>query len=99
MTNFLYNPASFRDPSGFVFQVNDILYRQVNQSYAADYDLLMQSGLYKALSAKKMLIPHEEVNANLSGLSGWYKTLRPEPVPFISYPYEWSFEQLKDAAL
>jgi hypothetical protein len=25
--------------------------------------------------------------------------LEPEVIPFISYPYEWSFNQLKDAAL
>jgi ribosomal protein L11 methylase PrmA len=28
-----------------------------------------------------------------------FKVIQPERVPFISYPYEWSFSQLKDAAL
>lgn len=28
-----------------------------------------------------------------------YKTIKPELIPFISYPYEWCFSQLKDAAL
>ena len=28
-----------------------------------------------------------------------YKILQPQRIPFISYPYEWSFSQLKDAAL
>ena len=28
-----------------------------------------------------------------------FKIIQPERVPFISYPYEWSFSQLKDAAL
>ena len=28
-----------------------------------------------------------------------YKTIKPELIPFISYPYEWSFSQLKNAAL
>lgn len=37
-----------------------------------------------------MLIPHGEVNQ---------KIIKPEKIPFISYPYEWSFGQLKDAAL
>ena len=28
-----------------------------------------------------------------------YKTIKPEKIPFISYPYEWCFSQLKHAAL
>jgi len=28
-----------------------------------------------------------------------YKIIQPEIVPFISYPYEWCFSQLKDTAL
>ena len=28
-----------------------------------------------------------------------YRVIRPERIPFISYPYEWSFSQLQDAAL
>jgi len=38
--------ASFRDPSGFVFEREGVIYRQVNRSYAADYDRLLSSGLY-----------------------------------------------------
>ena len=32
-------------------------------------------------------------------LSTAYKVIRPEPVRLISYPFEWSFSQYKDAAL
>ncbi|MDR1267195.1 MAG: hypothetical protein LBJ70_02305 [Holosporales bacterium] len=32
-------------------------------------------------------------------LEGTWKTLEVAPIPFISYPYEWSFSQLKAAAL
>jgi hypothetical protein len=98
-TAYRHHPASFKDPSGFVFKANSNYYRQVNKSYAEDYDLLMSSGLYKALTDKKLLIPHSEVNENFSQSPDWYKTLLPEQLPFISYPYEWSFDELKDAAL
>lgn len=87
--------SSFRDPSGFLFRREGILYRQVNESYRPDYDLLMASGLYKELTGDGLLIPHGEVAAP----EGAYKLLQPEPVAFISYPYEWCFSQLKDAAL
>lgn len=99
MTNYTPHPASFKDPSGFIFQANGVVYRQVNQRSAAAYDLLMSSGLYNKLVQKKQLIPHREVAENLTGTPDWYKTLQPENIPHISYPYEWCFEQLRDAAL
>ncbi|WP_276481963.1 hypothetical protein [Paraflavitalea pollutisoli] len=99
MTNYQQHPASFKDPSGFIYEAEGNLYRQVNQSYAAAYDQLMSSGLYQKLTGKKQLIGHREVAAPHPVTADHYKTLLPEVVPFISYPYEWSFEQLRDAAL
>ena len=94
--------ASFRDPSGFVFTQNDQVYRQVNQSYYSNYDALMQTGLYTQLTRQELLIRHQEVRPPRllpgSGIQH-YRVLQPEKVPFISYPYEWCFSQLKDAAL
>jgi hypothetical protein len=99
MKNSEHLSASFRDPSGFLFRRDGILYRQVNQAYQADYDLLMQSGLYERLVKAKKLIPHQEVDAAPAVPELAYRILQPENVEFISYPYEWSFSQLKDAAL
>jgi ribosomal protein L11 methylase PrmA len=93
--------ASFRDPSGFLFTENGILYRQINRAYEKDYARLLDSGLYEKLVKAGLLIPHEESNqAPLeSADASAFKVIQPERVPFISYPYEWSFSQLKDAAL
>ncbi|MFI5151877.1 MAG: hypothetical protein ACHQET_01005 [Chitinophagales bacterium] len=99
MSNLLNHPASYRDPSGFVFQIEGKYYRQVNQSYASDYDHLKSSGLYRTLIEKKILIEHQEIEEHLTGSQALYKTLFPTQLTFISYPYEWSFDQLKDAAL
>lgn len=71
--------------------------RQVNLRYKENYDLLMNSGLYESLVSKKWLIPHKEVATEAQG--DCYKILEPEQLAYISYPYEWSFSQLKDAAL
>lgn len=90
--------ASFRDPSGFLFSQGDILYRQINRSYADNYSHLMESGLYNRLVKAGLLIPHIEVE-QVRAESEAFKVIQPERVPFISYPYEWSFSQLKDAAL
>lgn len=92
-------PASFRDPSGFLFQQDGVIYRQVNLVYKDDYDHLMDSGLYQALVDDNLLIPHEEVSIEPPVPEIAYKIIKPEMIPFISYPYEWCFSQLRDAAL
>lgn len=91
--------ASFRDPSGFLFVRDSVLYRQVNKSYQGEYDLLMQSGLYEKLVKGRKLIPHQEVVIPPAAPEIAYRIIQPDPVTFISYPYEWCFSQLKDAAL
>jgi hypothetical protein len=93
------SPASFRDPSGFVFSRDGLVYRQVNQSYRPDYDLLMASGLYDELVKEALLVAHEEAPESLAPAPGAYKILKPTQLDFVSYPYEWCFGQLKDAAL
>lgn len=90
--------SSFRDPSGFVFTQNGSFFRQINKDYKDDYSLLMSSGLYEALVSKGYLIAHQEVLNNSKDKEAW-KVIRPTTIPFISYPYEWSFGMLKDAAL
>ncbi|MFT5728431.1 MAG: hypothetical protein ACI8PB_002585 [Desulforhopalus sp.] len=92
--------ASFRDPSGFLFRRNEIIYRQVNHLYRKHYEKLMLSGLYDRLVKQKLLIPHKEVtDIGPPDRKNAYKVLKPECIPFISYPYEWCFSQLKDSAL
>jgi hypothetical protein len=92
-------PSSFRDPSGFVFVRDGVLYRQVNRVHREHYDRLMASGLYERLATDGLLVPHEEDDAVPAAPDLAYKVLRPERVPFVSYPYEWCFGQLKAAAL
>lgn len=91
--------GSFRDPSGFVFIQDGVVYRQVNQVFQRQYDCLMGSGLYDKLVSRSYLVSHKEIDRPALESAKAYKILRPEPITFISYPYEWSFSQLKDAAL
>lgn len=81
--------ASFRDLSGYVFEQDGEIFRQINPIYEENYQLLMNSGLYQNLVDNGLLILHFEMENNV---------IKPEKV-FISYPYEWSFSQYKDAAL
>ncbi|MFT5525296.1 MAG: ribosomal protein L11 methylase PrmA [Pirellulaceae bacterium] len=96
---FALHPASFRDPSGFVYRDSEgQLLRQVNRCYEQEYRHLMEGSLYGELVGKGWLIEHEEV-AQAATTEGGYKVIRPRELPFISYPYEWAFSALKDAAL
>ena len=91
--------SSFRDPGGFLFRREGSLYRQVNRACAEDFQLLESSGLAASLREAGLLIPHVEADVEPPRPDIAFRVIRPEPVPFISYPYEWSFSQLKDAAL
>ena len=86
--------SSFRDPAGYIYYQNDKVYRRINKCYFDKYDYLMSSGLYDELVSLKYLICHKEIERNDD-----YIIIEVEKIPFISYPYEWCFEELKDAAL
>lgn len=104
------DPASFRDPSGFLFRGPDgVLYRQVNRCYRDDYRALIDGGLYQELADRKLLIEHEEVSSSQAPgdrppddeapEDRAYCVIRPRELDFISYAYEWPFSALKKAAL
>lgn len=97
--NFLKETSSFRDPSGFLFFENNVLYRQINKSYEKDFHKLMTSGLYDELTSDHFLISHQDAPKITLKSPNGYKIIKPEKIDFISYPYEWSFSQFKDAAL
>ncbi len=92
-------PSSFRDPGGSLFAKGGTIYRNVNYCYKEHYDCAKESGLYEALIGSGLLVPHREIKLNSPKRREVYKIISPEKIPFISYPYEWSFSQLKDAAL
>lgn len=99
MTGVSINSASFRDSAGFVFTRQDRILRQVNTSFAASFDKVKDSGLFEHLWRENLLVRHEEVDEAFEVPETGARVLLPERVPFISYPYEWCFSALRDAAL
>ena len=91
--------VSFRDPGGFVYEDRGCIFRQVNLLAKEHYDHLMSSGLYRKLTESGLLIRHEETDVLPPVPACAYKVICPARVAMISYPYEWSFGQYKDAAL
>lgn len=86
--------ASFRDNSGYIFKQNDQYYRFIGPSYLPHYRLATTVGLFTDLQEQGLLLPHEEIEADEH-----HAILHPEQLQLVSYPYEWSFSQYKDAAL
>ena len=91
--------GSFRDAAGRVFSHEGVVLREVRWGYRDEYDELMSSGLYAKLVSQGLLVEHQELDDFAGGSDETFKVLKPEQIPFISYPYEWSFSQLQQAAL
>jgi hypothetical protein len=89
--------ASFRDNAGHVFVHEGVFLRRVHPSYLPTYRLLKSSGFFDRLWANGWLIPHAELPPGTAGTNDLI--LRPEQIQTITYPYEWSFGQWRDAAL
>lgn len=94
MTNKKAHEASFRDPSGYMFHDNGTLRRAINPIYFKQYEALKEKGIFDALIKNGLLIGHTETSASEEKI-----VLTPEVIPFITNPYEWSFQQYKHAAL
>jgi SAM-dependent methyltransferase len=71
----------------------------VNGSYQAHYEQLVGSGLFDKLVSSGWLVGHRELDLAQAATSEAYKVIEPDRIPIITYPYEWCFGQLKDAAL
>jgi ribosomal protein L11 methylase PrmA len=91
--------SSFRDPSGFLYTRDGTLYRQVNQVFREPFEAFVASGLCEDLIRNRVLVAHRPVGLELAATADACAVLEPQRIGFVSYPYEWCFGQLRDAAL
>ncbi len=95
----VFEPGSFRDPESRVFYAGADVYRALSADGLSDFEAVQASGMLddgrvvstervEDVTALKDLLVHEPA-----------AVLRHERIPFVSYPYEWTFSMLKDAAL
>jgi ribosomal protein L11 methylase PrmA len=90
-------PGSFRDPRGTVLSDGSKIYREIKSGAVEDYKAFVASGLYASLVANGRFVRSEPCFAD--GFANESVVVEHERIPFVSYPYEWSFSQLKNAAL
>ena len=93
--------GSFRDPSGRVFQIGDRIFRTVNPPVAGDFDFVQGTAFYQRAVREGRLIEARVVEKGILGeeAAGACYVLEHPALPFVSYPYEWPFSALKEAAL
>lgn len=93
--------GSFRDRRGRIFYVDSRVLRTVMPMAVADYDFVRGSGLIDQLIAKRQLVGETIVDTKTLGdhAADAHYVLEHPRLPFISYPYEWSFAALQAAAL
>ncbi len=97
-----FDPGSFRDPDTRIFLHDGAVFRCLTSRALTDWNRLVSSEVYRRLTRDGALVATERVEdpSALPRLDGkWAGVLKHETVPVISYPYEWPFEMLKDAAL
>ncbi len=95
------DPASYRDPAGHVYQVDNKIYRTILPPGLADYEYVRDSGALAPLVESGMVVASTPVDSKVLGVQAPNDALVVEHprIDFVSYPYEWTFSALKAAAL
>lgn len=92
-------PSSFRDPDSVLEFDTVFYYRKLSANYLPHYLFFKKSGLQDELVEKCHILPFEEIVDEQPNVGFANLVLKTEKIPFVSYPYEWSFSQFKEAAL
>ena len=92
-------PSSFRDPDSILEFDSEFYYRKMSVNYLPHYLHFKSSGLKDKLVNEGYILPFEEIIDESPNIGFTNQVLKTEKIPFISYPYEWSFSQLKAAAI
>jgi ribosomal protein L11 methylase PrmA len=93
--------GSFRDPAGHVYDNGTTILRTVTRTKIDEFQKLHGDGVYQRLAKSGHMVTCEDVTDAHSDMvvDQVQRVLRHDRLKYISYPYEWSFNQLKDAAL
>lgn len=93
--------GSFRDKAGSIVYFKDKILRVLEKEGEDRISVLIKKKLFDDPQIQKYLIPSKITDEYNIELHNQKKKIiiEHEKIPYISYPYEWSFEQLKTAAI
>jgi len=94
-------PGSFRDPKGHVAKSQGgEVFRFITKAGDPDFANVEGSGLFARLIDDGKLIAHYRMPVENTAAGADVQTLLRHPeLPMVTYPYEWCFQQMKEAAL
>ena len=103
MSEIGLEPGSFRDRTARVFYHDGKILRGLNETALKEWQALSATRFYQRFSTAGAIVPTQRETSRSIPFSAsdqqWAGVLEHEKLPFVSYPYEWSFEMLRDAAL
>jgi len=104
MQDLSVETGSFRDRDGRIYRLGDRVLRGISQSALEDFQKLQTARFYTRFLDKGQLVESRVLNPEEVPFSGdirqeWAAFLEHSRIPVISYPYEWTFGMLRDAAL
>lgn len=93
--------GSHRDPAGGVHFLGDRILRTVAPEHEAGFVAALRTGVLDRLAESGHIVSFEELRLppQSLGLAAASRVLEHPRLPFISHPYEWSFEMLRAAGL
>jgi hypothetical protein len=103
MINHQFEYGSFRDRTSRIFYINNSVYRGLNEQALNEWEILSSTKFFRHFNSDDKIVqteqvaPPEKLDSSIKGK--WVAFLKHQIIPCISYPYEWSFGMLKDAAL
>ena len=94
-------PGSYRDRNGVVFYRDGRVFRGISAKALANWERLSTVSFFGELTALGSIVATHRIPPELEAQFGgdWAAVLEHSRIPFVSYPYEWTFGMLKDAAL
>ena len=96
-----YEPGSFRDPDSAVFRADGKVLRGLSSQAADDWDRLSKTAFFPRLTDAGQIVRTTAYDGDAPPSprgQPWARVLEHEPIPVISYPYEWPFAMLRAAA-
>ncbi len=96
-------PGSFRDRHGRIYYGSGKVLRGISAEALSDWETVSSTDFFRRLSGEGKIVRTYRLDRDdtpeLGGIRDWAAVLAHDLIPFISYPYEWCFGMLKDAAL
>jgi 2-polyprenyl-3-methyl-5-hydroxy-6-metoxy-1,4-benzoquinol methylase len=102
MSSLILEPGSFRDKSSRVFYQDARVFRALSLRALERWNLLQSKSFYTKYVKEKKIVQTQQVSIEIlpePERTSWAAVLEHDVIPFVSYPYEWSFGMLKDAAI